>query len=193
MHACSSNDATIAHILLVSWIIVDYRLIIACLMSMAAFAADVAIQGATVLPVSSEPIENGTVLIRDGTIAAVGQDVSIPEGTTIVDASGMYLMPGIIDVHSHMGVYPWPSARAHGDGNEATAPITARVRAEDSVHVSDPAISRARAGGVTTIQVLPGSANLVGGEVWLRHFDEHCTRRNLFFDNCSTVHNLEST
>ena len=140
-------------------------MIIAGLMSLAAFAADVAIQGATVLPVSSEPIENGTVLIRDGAIAAVGPDVPIPEGTEIVDASGMYVMPGIIDVHSHMGVYPWPGARAHGDGNEAIAPITARVRAEDSVHVSDPAFSRARAGGVTTIQVLPGSANLVGGEV----------------------------
>ena len=73
-------------------------------------------------------------------------------------------MPGIIDVHSHMGVYPWPSARAHGDGNEATAPVTARIRAEDSVKVEDPAFQRAQAGGVTSMMILPGSANLIGGE-----------------------------
>ncbi len=129
-----------------------------------ALATDVAVVGATILPVSAAPIPDGTVLIRDGKIAAVGTDVQIPKGTTIVNAEGQFLMPGIIDVHSHMGVYPWPSASAHGDGNEAIDPITARVRAEDSVHVSDPAFARARAGGVTTIQVLPGSANIMGGE-----------------------------
>ena len=129
-----------------------------------AFAADMAIVGATIFPVSSPPIENGTVLIQDGKIAAVGTDLQIPDTAVQVNARGQFLMPGIIDVHSHMGVYPWPSASAHGDGNEAVDPITARVRAEDSFHVSDPAIARARAGGVTTIQVLPGSANLVGGE-----------------------------
>ena len=129
-----------------------------------AHGADLAIVGATVLPVSAPPIEGGTVLVSDGKIVAVGPDVVVPEGTEILDASGGFLMPGIIDVHSHMGVYAWPSARAHGDGNEAIDPVTARVRAEDSVHVSDPAFSRARAGGVTTVQILPGSANLVGGE-----------------------------
>jgi len=139
-------------------------MIFGLLFSLSAFAADVAFVGATVLPVSGPPIEQGTVLVHDGKIAAVGKDVAVPAGVELVDASGQYLVPGIIDVHSHMGVYPWPGAKAHGDGNEAVAPVTARVRAEDSVHVSDPAFSRARAGGVTTIQVLPGSANLVGGE-----------------------------
>lgn len=129
-----------------------------------AMAVDVAIVGATILPVSSDPIEGGTILVRDGKIAALGTDVTVPEGMATIDGSGQFLMPGIIDVHSHMGVYPWPSASAHGDGNEATDPITARVRAEDSVHVTDPAFSRARAGGVTTVMVLPGSANLMGGE-----------------------------
>jgi imidazolonepropionase-like amidohydrolase len=129
-----------------------------------AAAADFAIVGATVLPISGPIIQTGNVLVRDGKIAAVGADVLVPDGMATVQAEGQYLMPGIIDVHSHMGVYPWPSAKAHGDGNEAVSPITARVRAEDSVHVSDPAFERARAGGVTTIQVLPGSANLVGGE-----------------------------
>ena len=73
-------------------------------------------------------------------------------------------MPGIIDVHSHMGVYSWPSARAHGDGNEASEPVTAFVKAEDSIRIADPAIPKARAGGVTSVMILPGSANLIGGE-----------------------------
>jgi len=139
-------------------------MIVVLMLTLGALASDFAIVGATVLPVSSPPIENGTVIVRNGKIAAVGLAVPVPEGIETIDASGQFLMPGIIDVHSHMGVYPWPSASAHGDGNEATAPITARVQAADSVHVSDPAFERARAGGVTTIQVLPGSANLVGGE-----------------------------
>lgn len=130
----------------------------------AALAADLAIVGATVLPVSGPAIEQGVVLIDQGKISAVGADVAVPEGTPTVDGSGQYLMPGIIDVHSHMGVYPWPGARAHGDGNEAVEPVTARVWAGDSVHVSDPAFSRARAGGVTTVMILPGSANLIGGQ-----------------------------
>ena len=134
------------------------------LFAMPAAAADLAIVGATVLPVSGPTLAKGTVIIDGGKVAAIGTDIAVPEGTPVVDGTGQYLIPGIIDVHSHMGVYPWPDASAHGDGNEAIAPVTARVRAEDSVHVSDPAFERARAGGVTTIQVLPGSANLVGGE-----------------------------
>ena len=129
-----------------------------------ALAADLAIVGSTVLPVNAPPIEQGTVLVEDGKITAVGATVEVPDGTTVIDGTGKYLMPGIIDVHSHMGVYPWPGASAHGDGNEAVMPVTARVWAGDSVHVTDPAFSRARAGGVTTIMVLPGSANLIGGE-----------------------------
>jgi len=138
-----------------------------------AMAADMAIINAHILPVGAPPIENGTILVTDGTIEAVGSNIEVPEGTgEVVDAAGRFVMPGIIDVHSHMGVYPWPSANAHGDGNEATDPITPRVWAGDSFRVMDPALSRARAGGVTTLQVLPGSANLIGGQavvVKLRH------------------------
>jgi imidazolonepropionase-like amidohydrolase len=134
------------------------------LLLQSALAADLAIVGATVLPVSGPPIEAGTVLIAEGKIAAVGPEVVVPEGTPTIDGTGQFLMPGIIDVHSHMGVYPWPSAGAHSDGNEAVEPVTARVWAGDSVHVTDPAFSRARAGGVTTVMILPGSANLIGGE-----------------------------
>lgn len=129
-----------------------------------AAAADLAIVHATVLPVTAPTIEDGTVLVHDGRITAVGRDLAIPAGATVVDAAGAWLMPGIIDAHSHMGVYPWPDTNAHGDGNEAVEPFTPRAWAGDAFDVEDPAIPRARAGGVTTIQVLPGSANLIGGE-----------------------------
>jgi imidazolonepropionase-like amidohydrolase len=130
----------------------------------AAFASDLAIQHATVLPISGPPIADATVLVTDGRIEAVGAGLPVPPGTAmVIDATGRFLTPGLIDVHSHMGVYAWPNAGAHSDGNEATDPLTPQVWAGDSIRVHDPAMSRARAGGVTTIQVLPGSANLVGG------------------------------
>lgn len=127
-------------------------------------AASFAIVHATVLPVSGPPIADGTVVVVDGRIAAVGASLPAPAGAEIVDATGMFLMPGIIDIHSHMGVYPWPDANAHGDGNEMVEAFTPRVWAGDGFDAEDPAIPRARAGGVTTIQVLPGSANLIGGQ-----------------------------
>lgn len=130
----------------------------------AAFAADLAILHATVLPVSGPPIADGTVIVDDGIIVAVGPRLPVPAGTPTLDATGHYLMPGILDVHSHMGVYPWPEGNAHGDGNEAVEAFTPRVWAGDSFDPEDPALPRARAGGVTTIQVLPGSANLIGGQ-----------------------------
>ena len=124
----------------------------------------IVLEGGTVLTVSHGVIQGGTVVIRDGKIAAVGKEVPVPEGALRIDTTGKFVMPGIVDTHSHMGVYPWPGVDAHSDGNEATDPITPQVRAEDSVHLVDPAFQRARAGGVTTIQVLPGSANLIGGQ-----------------------------
>ncbi len=133
-------------------------------LSPAAAAADLVITGGNVLSAAGPPIEGGAVLITDGKIAAVGADVAVPSGAETIDATGRFVIPGVIDVHSHMGVYSWPHAGAHGDGNEATDPVTPRVWAGDSFHVEDPALALARAGGVTTIQVLPGSANLIGGE-----------------------------
>ncbi|MCZ6688044.1 MAG: amidohydrolase [Planctomycetota bacterium] len=127
-------------------------------------APTIALRGGTVLTVSNGTIEGGTVVMSGGKITAVGKDVAIPEGATVVDVSGKFVMPGIVDTHSHMGVYSWPGGRANADGNEATDPITPHVRAEDSVNVEDPAFERALAGGVTTIQIIPGSANLIGGQ-----------------------------
>jgi imidazolonepropionase-like amidohydrolase len=124
----------------------------------------VAIVGATVLTATKGVIEKGTVIVENGKITAVGKDVAVPSGATVIDGTGKFLTPGIIDTHSHMGVYAWPEVKANSDGNEATHPIMAQVRAEDGVNLEDPAFKRALAGGLTTIQILPGSANMVGGE-----------------------------
>src|SRR5262249_59466086 len=105
----------------------------------------------------------GSVLMRDGKIAAVGTSVESPADALIIDGTGKYLTPGLIDVHSHIGDYPAPGVDANSDGNEATNPVTANVWAEHSVWPQDPQIPRALAGGLTTMQILPGSANLIGG------------------------------
>lgn len=117
---------------------------------------------ATILTGTGERLDNADVLIRDGKIVAVGEDLS-GDGATVVDASGRWITPGIIDLHSHLGVYPSPGTASHSDGNEATAPVTAEVWAEHSVWPHDPGFVTALAGGVTSMQVLPGSANLIGG------------------------------
>ncbi|MGD8325549.1 MAG: amidohydrolase [Sphingomonadales bacterium] len=121
------------------------------------------LRGATVFDGKGGQIKNGSVLIQDGKIVAVGQDIAAPQGAKIIDASGKWVTPGIIDVHSHLGVYPSPGVSPHNDGNEATDPVTADVWAEHSVWPQDPGFGRALAGGVTAMQILPGSANLVGG------------------------------
>lgn len=122
-----------------------------------------AIVGATVLTGTGEKIEGGTVLFKDGKIEAVGANVAVPAGYEIVDAKGKWVTPGIIDVHSHLGVYPSPGIAAHSDGNEATDPNTAEVWAEHSVWPQDEGFNSARRGGITTLMILPGSANLFGG------------------------------
>ena len=117
----------------------------------------------------------GWVKVENGLIAAVErEDVPRPKGIRQINAEDQWLTPGIIDVHSHLGDYPSPSYRAHSDGNEATSPVTAEVWAEHSVWPQDPQFPLALAGGVTTLQILPGSANLFGGRsvvlknVWAR-------------------------
>lgn len=121
------------------------------------------ITGATVFDGAGSQFENTSVLIENGRIAAIGADLEAPEGASVIDAEGRYVTPGVIDIHSHLGVYPSPGVRAHSDGNEAVAPVTAEVWAEHSVWPQDPGFDTALAGGVTTLHVLPGSANLFGG------------------------------
>ena len=108
-------------------------------------------------------IRNGAILMQNGKIAAVGAAVSPPADALVIDGGGKYVTPGIIDDHSHLGVYAAPGGNALSDGNEATNPTTPQVWAEHSVWPQDPQFPRNLAGGVTTLQVLPGSANLIGG------------------------------
>ncbi|MEE4172626.1 MAG: amidohydrolase [Xanthomonadales bacterium] len=120
------------------------------------------ITNATVLTGTGERLDNASLLMQDGKIAWVG-DGETPDGVTTIDAGGRWVTPGIIDVHSHLGVYPSPGVQAHSDGNEMSNPVTASVWAEHSIWPQDPGFSRALAGGITSLQILPGSANLIGG------------------------------
>ncbi|MGF1454092.1 MAG: amidohydrolase [Alphaproteobacteria bacterium] len=123
----------------------------------------VLITNATVLTGTGERLEKASVLIEGRRIAAVGTGLSVAETVQEIDGSGKWVTPGIIDIHSHLGVYPSPGVRAHSDGNEATSPNTAFVWAEHSVWPQDPGFTRALAGGITSLHILPGSANLFGG------------------------------
>ena len=123
----------------------------------------VLLQHATVLTGTGTRLENADVLIRDGEIVAVGTGLEVPADAIRVDATGKWVTPGIIDIHSHLGVYASPGTSSHSDGNEATSPVTAQVWAEHSIWPQDPGFHTALAGGVTSLQILPGSANLIGG------------------------------
>ena len=123
-----------------------------------------AIINATVLTgTGADEIADATVLMQGGRIAAVGPDVAVPPGATVVDAAGKWVTPGIIDAHSHLGVYASPAIDPHSDGNEAISPNTPGVWSEHSIWPQDPGFARALAGGVTSLMILPGSANLFGG------------------------------
>lgn len=108
-------------------------------------------------------LESGSVFISDGKIQAIGESITAPQGTKTIDGNGQWVTPGIIDVHSHLGVYATPDTASHSDGNEMTDPVTAQAWAEHSIWPQDPGFQRALMGGVTSLQILPGSANLVGG------------------------------
>ncbi len=125
---------------------------------------DVLLVGATVMPVSGESIKNGSVLLQGGKITAVSaKAIEAPEGVEVIDVKGKYITPGIIDTHSHLGVYASPHVNAHSDGNEATGATTGQVNAINGIWPQDPGFYKALTGGVTTQMVIPGSANLIGG------------------------------
>ncbi|MDY7231868.1 amidohydrolase family protein [Hyalangium rubrum] len=125
----------------------------------------VVIRHATVMPATGPAIEDGAVAFADGKLVAVGRnaEVASPPGAEEIDGTGLYVTPGIIDAHSHLGVYSTPASFANDEGNEATAPVTSEVDAEHSFWPQDPGLRRAAAGGITSLLVLPGSANLIGG------------------------------
>jgi imidazolonepropionase-like amidohydrolase len=113
------------------------------------------VRGGTVLTVTRGTIENGSVLIRDGKIAAVGSSVDVPAGATVIDATGLFVMPGIIDAHSHI---------AAESINEGSVSVSSMVGVGDVLVPTDIDIYRELAGGVTTSNVLHGSANPIGGK-----------------------------
>lgn len=129
-----------------------------------ASAARLAITNARILPVSAAPIARGTVVVTDGKITAVGPNVAIPADARRIDAAGRVVTPGLVEAHSHLGVYALPGSDANADGNEMSGPIQPGLRAIDAVDADDPAMRDAWLGGVTTVQILPGSANHMGGQ-----------------------------
>ena len=123
----------------------------------------IAIINGKIIPVTSEPLEKGTVLIEGEKIKAVGSGIAVPEGAEVVDAAGKWVLPGLIDAHSHLALYGEPSIWANLDVNEMTAPNTAQLRAIDGLNPDDPAFADVLAAGITSVYTGPGSANIIGG------------------------------
>jgi len=144
---------------------------------------DVAITGGYVVPIEGEPIDGGTVLLRDGKIAQVGAaaEVEIPDGATEVDAEGSWVLPGFIEAHGHLGVHEDGEAWAGNDTNEMTDPNGARFRALDGINPYELGFDDALSGGVTSAVIKPGSGNPIGGQTiavktWGRNVDEMAFR-----------------
>ena len=125
-------------------------------------SSKIIITNANILTGNGDSILDASILMHKNKIVAVGKDLDQSDAT-VIDAEGKWVTPGIIDIHSHMGVYPAPSLRSNSDGNEATSPTTPHVWAEHSVWTQDPQYTLALKGGITSFHVLVGSANLIGG------------------------------
>jgi len=141
-----------------------------------------AIVGGLVVPIEGDPVEGGTVLLRDGKVAAVrGPGFAVPDDVDVVDATGKWVLPGFIDAHVHAGVSEESQGWAGQDTNERTSPNTAQVRALDGINPADQGFRDAIGGGVLAVNVNPGSANPIGGQTvaikcWGRTVDEMVLR-----------------
>ena len=127
------------------------------------------LHGATLYTGAADaPVADGFLLVKDGKIAAVGSGTDpapeLPAGAVSVDLKGKVVIPGLVDTHSHIGIYPKPSVPAHGDGNEMSGPVQPGIRALDAIDPNDPGVRMAVAGGVTTANIMPGSGNVIGGQ-----------------------------
>jgi imidazolonepropionase-like amidohydrolase len=118
------------------------------------FSQDIVLKGGTILTVTDGMIENGTLIIQGGKITAFGKDIAIPENVQVIDVSGKYVMPGIIDSHSHIALT---------DVNEATDPVTPQIWMWEALEPDSDSILKTLAGGVTTVKTMHGSANVIGG------------------------------
>ncbi len=114
--------------------------------------------------ISGGSIEDGVILEQNGRIEVVGRDITIPSDAEIIDAEGRFITPGLIDAHTHIGAFEQGIPESFTDGNEMTSPITPQLRIIDSFTPQDTAFQDALSGGVTCVQTLPGSANVIGGQ-----------------------------
>ncbi|MBN1934351.1 MAG: amidohydrolase, partial [Anaerolineae bacterium] len=126
----------------------------------------IAITNAKILTITQGTLDKGTVLVEGGRIVAVGEWIEIPDDAEIYDAEGKVVMPGMIDAHCHVSLFPDGIGWNQADGNEMTDPITPHLRALDAFNPADPAVEEIMREGVTTILTGPGSANLIGGQ-WI--------------------------
>ncbi len=124
-----------------------------------------AIINGRLMTVTNGTIEGGTILIEDGKITAVGRELVVPADAEVIDAKGLVVTPGFIDAHSHVGIMEEANGWAGDDTNECTDPNTAQVRALDGINPADIGFQDCREGGVTTVQIGPGSGNVIGGEM----------------------------
>jgi len=124
----------------------------------------IAITRGTLYTITQGIVEEGSLLVENGKIAALGTNIPIPEGAQVIEARGKVVMPGLIDAHCHTGVFADGVGSPHSDGNEMTDPITPHVRALDALHPEDLAWADLRAAGVTTVLTGPGSGNVIGGQ-----------------------------
>jgi imidazolonepropionase-like amidohydrolase len=148
---------------------------LASLTAQSAAPHDVLIKNATLMTVSHGNISHGSIYIKNGKIAAIGENVNAPAAATVIDAEGKYLTPGIVDSHSHIAL--------GDDVNEATSPITPHMMMQDAFDYQDKAIYRALAGGVTTSLLLHGSANMIGGQAIVIKHKYGVTRDEMLFPN----------
>lgn len=124
-----------------------------------------AIINAKVFDGTGNVIDNGKIVIEDGKFSQIGTSLSIPEGCKIIDVEGKIVTPGLIDVHTHLGVHEEGVGKAGQDVNETSSEVTSQVRSLDGINPFEPGFEVARKSGITTVQIMPGSANVIGGEM----------------------------
>ena len=143
------------------WIFVTAFVFLAGAATSFGAAGSYLIKAKWVYTVSKGVIEDGMILVENGKITKVGKGIAAPAGVPVINSQ--VVVPGLIDIHTHVGVYSIPNVEENSDGNEMTNPITPQVHALDSFNFEDPAIAVGRAGGVTTVISRPGSGNIIGG------------------------------
>ncbi|HEY2787706.1 MAG TPA: amidohydrolase family protein [Fimbriiglobus sp.] len=148
-------------------------LLIGVLLAWPVAAADppaVMFKNATIYTATADaPIENGILVVMNGKISVVAGEkgpnsIALPAGTETIDLKGAVIIPGLVDTHSHIGIFGKPAVKAHADGNEMSGPVQSGIRAIDAINPQDPGIRMATAGGVTTANIMPGSGNVIGGQ-----------------------------